>query len=58
MSDEEDEEEENRRIDAAVDMIQEWGRQKEWGEEWMEDVLSCLVRGGDIEFPPECRTSS
>jgi len=59
ISDEEDEEEENRRIDAAVDTIREWGRQEEWGEEeWMEDVLSRVVRGGDIEFPPECRASS
>ena len=59
ISDEEDEEQENRRIDAAVDMIRHWGVQKEWGEEeWMGDMLSCLVRGGDIEFPPECRASS
>ena len=59
ISDEEDEEQENRRIDAAVDMIRQWGVQKEWGEEeWMGDMLSCLVRGGDIEFPPECRASS
>ena len=54
ISDEEDEEEENRRIDAAVDTIREWGE----GEKWMEDVLSHIVRGGDIEFPPECRASS
>jgi len=59
ISDEEDKEEENRRIDTAVDTIREWGMQKEWGEEeWMEDVLSRLVRGRDIEFPPECRASS
>jgi len=58
MSDEEDDEQENRRIDAAMDTIQEWGVQKEWGEKWMEDVLSRIVRGGDIEFPPECRACS
>ena len=60
ISDEEEEEDENRRIDAAVETIREWGMREEWaeGEEWMEVVLSRLVRGGDIDFPPECRASS
>lgn len=60
ISDEEDEEEENRRMDAAVETIRGWGTRKEWGEgeEWMEGVLSRLVRGGDMDFPPECRASS
>ena len=55
-----DEEDENRRIDAAVETIQEWGVQKEWGEgeEWMGDALSRLVCGSELEFPPECRASS
>jgi len=60
ISDEEDEEDENRRIDAAVETIREWGMRKEWGEgeEWMEDALSQLVCGGELDFPPECRASS
>src|SRR5260221_1017628 len=28
------------------------------GEEWMEDALSRLVCGSELEFPPECRASS
>ena len=64
ISDEEDEEQENRCIDAAMDTIQAWGMQKEWGGGgWRGggvdgDMLFRLVRGRDIEFLPECRASS
>jgi len=60
ISDDEDEEDENRRIDAAVEVVREWGMRKEWGEgeEWMEDAMSRLVCGVDLDFPPECRASS
>jgi len=55
ISDEADEEDEDRRFDAAVKTIREWGLQKEWGEgeEWMEEALIGLVRGADeINFQP------
>ena len=37
-----------RRVDAAIQMIREWGLRKEWGERegGMESVLCNFVRGG------------
>jgi hypothetical protein len=55
-----DEEDENRRVAAALETIREWGMRKEWGpgEEWMEKSLSDFVRGShDVYFPPERRAS-
>jgi hypothetical protein len=48
-----DEEDETRRIDAAVEMNREWGMRKEWaeGEEWMRDALFPLVYGGELDPP-------
>jgi hypothetical protein len=56
MSDEIDEEDEDRRSEAAAETIREWGLREEWGEgeEWMEEALFGLMRG---YFPPERRAS-
>jgi hypothetical protein len=56
VSDEDDEEDENKRADAAVQTVQEWSARKEWGngEEWMGDALCGLVRGDRVmRFPPD-----
>lgn len=47
ITDEEDEEDENKRVDAAVETIREWSARKEWGEgeEWMESALLGFLRG-------------
>ena len=47
INDEEDEEVENKRVDAAVETIREWSLRKEWGEgeEWMESALCGFLRG-------------
>ena len=51
VSDENDEEDKDRRIDAAVETIREWGMGKAWREgESMEDMLSGFVRDGRHEF--------
>jgi hypothetical protein len=46
---------ENRRIDAAISTVREWGLRKErteW-EEWMGFALSSSIRGGPLCLPPE-----
>jgi hypothetical protein len=54
MSDEIDEEGEDRRSEVAAETIREWGLRKEWGlgEEWSEEALFGLMRG---YIPPEHR---
>lgn len=49
-----------RRLDAAISTIQQWTLQKEWaeGEEWMEIALSTLVRTGKLSIPPECTSTT
>jgi len=44
-----------RRLDAAISMIQDWTLRKEWaeGEEWMGFALSTFVRRRDLCFPAE-----
>jgi len=56
MSDEIDEEDEDRRSEVAAETMREWGLQKEWGagEEWLEEALFGLMRG---YFPPEPQAS-
>jgi hypothetical protein len=62
ISDEVNEEDEDRRFDAAVKTIREWRLQKEWGE-WeermMKETLIGLMRGVDeINFRPNERRAS
>jgi hypothetical protein len=47
-----DEEDEDRRTEAALETVREWGVRKEWadGEVWMESALCGLVRG-DCLYP-------
>jgi len=58
VSDKDGEEDEDRRIDAAVETIQGWGMGREWaeGEGWWT-CLSCFVRGGVMDFPQNVELS-
>lgn len=57
ISDEDDEEDENKRVDAAVETVREWSARKEWGdgEEWMESALCGFLRGDDRRIPSNCQ---
>jgi len=48
----EEDEDEDKRVDTALQTIREWTVRKEWGEEevWMERVLSRFFRGGGFRF--------
>ena len=53
ISDEEDEEDENKRVDAALETVRGWSAQGEWadGEEWIGGALCGLLCGDRTCFP-------
>lgn len=53
VSDEEDEKDENKRVDAAVETVRGWSARREWadGEEWIGSELCGLLCGDRTCFP-------